>query len=72
VVVAMGQRKVAERIKAIARESGVPTIENRPLARALLASARVGTAIPPELYMAVAEVLAWVISQRGRLRNVTA
>jgi flagellar biosynthetic protein FlhB len=72
VVVAMGQRKVAERIKAIAREHGVPTLENRPLARALLASARVGTAIPPELYMAVAEGLAWVISQRGRLRNVTA
>ncbi|HET7321056.1 MAG TPA: flagellar biosynthesis protein FlhB [Longimicrobiaceae bacterium] len=72
VVLAMGQRKVAERIKQIAREHDVPTVENRPLARALLASARVGTAIPPELYMAVAEVLAWVIGQRGRLRNVRA
>lgn len=72
VVLAMGQRKIALRIKEIAREAGVPMIENRPLARALLASARVGVPIPPELYLAVAEVLAWVISQRGRLRGVTA
>src|SRR5690606_1093253 len=36
IVVAMGQRKIAERIKKIALESGVPVIENRPLARALL------------------------------------
>jgi flagellar biosynthetic protein FlhB len=72
VVLAMGQRKIAQRNKEIAREAGVPTVENRPLARALLASARVGVPIPPELYLAVAEVLAWVISQRGRLRGVTA
>lgn len=64
-VLAMGQRKIAERIKAIARESGVPTVENKPLARALLASARVGTQIPPEMYLAVAEVLAFVMTQRG-------
>lgn len=65
VVVAMGQRKIAERIKALARESGVPTVENKPLARALLASARVGEAIPSALYLAVAEVLAFVIRQRA-------
>ena len=65
VVLAMGQRKVAERIKALAREHGVPCVENRPIARALLASARVGTIIPAELYMAVAEVLAFVIRSRG-------
>jgi flagellar biosynthetic protein FlhB len=68
-VLAMGERKIAQRIKEIAREAGVPMIENRPLAHALLASARVGTAIPPELYLAVAEVLAWVIGKRGRLRG---
>ncbi len=66
-VIAMGERKIAQRIKEIAKESGVPMVENRPLARALLASARVGTPIPPELYLAVAEVLAWVIGKRGRL-----
>ncbi len=64
IVVAMGQRKVAERIKAIAREAGVPMIENKPLARALFASAGVGMMIPTELYVAVAEILAFVIRRR--------
>jgi flagellar biosynthetic protein FlhB len=60
----MGERKVAEQIKRLAAEAGVPTVENRPLARALLASARVGFPIPLELYVAVAEILAFVIRQR--------
>lgn len=66
VVVALGQRKIAQRIKALAHEAGVPVIENKPLARALLATARVGLPIPVELYVAVAEVLAFVYRQRGR------
>ncbi len=65
IVVAMGKRKVAERIKKLAFESGVPVIENRPLARALIASARLGQLIPVELYAAVAEILAFVIRQRA-------
>jgi flagellar biosynthetic protein FlhB len=64
IVVAIGQRKVAQRIKEIAREHGIPTIENRPLARALLASCKVGTMIPGELYVAVAEILAFVFRRR--------
>jgi flagellar biosynthetic protein FlhB len=59
--------KVAERIKELAKEAGVPMVENRPLARALLKTAKVGTMIPYELYMAVAEVLAFVLRTRGRL-----
>jgi len=65
-VVALGRRKVAERIKEIAFEAGVPVIENIPLARALVAAARIGTLIPVELYLAVAEVLAFVMRQRER------
>lgn len=65
VVLAMGERKVAERIKELARKAGVPTLENKPLARALLATAQVGAPIPLDLYKAVAEVLAWVFRQRG-------
>ena len=68
-LIAMGQRKVAERIKRIARESGVPTMENKPLARALLANARVGMTIPSDLYVAVAEILAFVFSQRRPARR---
>lgn len=67
IVLAIGMNKVAERIKELARESGVPMVENRPLARALLKTAKVGTMIPYELYMAVAEVLAFVIRTRGKL-----
>lgn len=64
-VIAMGQRKVAERIKKIALENGVPIVENRPLAIALIKHARVGMVIPVDLYLAVAEVLAFVIRQRN-------
>lgn len=66
-IVAMGQRKIAERIREIAHASGVPVIENKPLARALFASGRIGALIPPELYMAVAEVLAFVFKHRRKL-----
>lgn len=66
VVLAMGERKVAERIKQIAADAGVPRVENVPLARALLRTARVGQAIPPEFYVAVAEVLAFVMRQKTR------
>lgn len=67
IVLAMGERKLAERIKAIAKEAGVPTVENRPLARALLATAKVGRPIPVDLYSAVAEVLAFVYRRQGRM-----
>lgn len=66
VVLAMGQRKIAERIKQIAYEHNVPVIENKPLAWALIGSAQIGMMIPAELYAAVAEVLAFVIRQRIR------
>lgn len=65
IVLAIGQRKIAERIKAIATESGVPIVQNKPLARALLKTAKVGTLIPYELYMAVAEILAFVLRTRA-------
>ena len=60
VVIAKGQDLVALRIKEIARESRVPIVENKPLARALFATVEVGGSVPQELYKAVAEVLAYV------------
>ena len=65
-VVALGERKVAERIKAIAFDAGVPVVENIPLARALIRTAKLGSMIPVELYVTVAEVLAFVLRQRQR------
>ena len=59
-VIAKGQDYVALKIKDVAREAGVVIVENKPLARALFASVEIGEAVPPELYKAVAEVLAYV------------
>lgn len=59
-VIARGQDKVAEVIKAEARRYGIPRVENRLLARTLYKISRVGDEIPPEVYAAVAEVLAFV------------
>lgn len=69
IVLAMGERKVAERIKELARKHGVPTVENKPVARALLATAEVGKSIPVEMYVAVAEILAFVYRTWGRDRR---
>lgn len=60
VVLAKGENRFAQRLKAIAAEHGVPTIENKPVARMLYGLGRVGETIPPELYQAVAEILAVV------------
>jgi len=60
VVLAKGENRFAQRIKALAAEHGVPLVENKPVARLLFAMGRVGDAIPAELYQAVAEILAVV------------
>ena len=67
-IVAMGADLIAEKIKQVARDAGVPIVENRPLARGLYSSAEVGSTIPLELYQAVAEVLAYVFSLQRRRR----
>jgi flagellar biosynthetic protein FlhB len=72
IVVAMGRLKLAERIRAIATQSGVPIVENRPVARALIATAVVSKPIPPALYAAVAEILAFVYRRRGRVPDALA
>ncbi len=64
-VLAIGQRLVAERIKAIAIEHGVPIVQNKPVARALIKTAKVGTMIPVDFYLAVAEILAYVLKTKG-------
>ena len=61
VVVAKGQDYLAQRMKAIAAEHGVPMVENVALARTLYSSVDVGEAIPGPLFEAVAEVLAYLI-----------
>jgi flagellar biosynthetic protein FlhB len=60
VVLAKGENRFAQRIKALAAEHGVPTVENKPVARLLFAVGQVGESIPAELFQAVAEILAVV------------
>jgi flagellar biosynthetic protein FlhB len=67
VVVAKGAGFIAERIRQIAAEHGVPIIENKPIARSLHKLVEVGREIPVELYQAVAEILALVLRARGKV-----
>jgi len=72
-VVAKGRGHVAERIKEIACENGVPILERKEVARALYEAIEVGMEIPPEFYYAVAQILAFVMGlKRGRRRVMTA
>ncbi len=59
-LVAKGADLMAERIKKLAREANVPVIENKPLARTIFKTMKIGQAIPRELYTAVAEVLSYI------------
>ncbi|NMA65983.1 MAG: flagellar biosynthesis protein FlhB [Clostridiaceae bacterium] len=65
-VVAKGTDYMAQRIKQVAKENNVYTMENKPLAQALYNSVDVGQTVPPELYKAVAEVLAFVYNLKGK------
>ena len=60
VILAKGENRFAQRIKALAAEHGVPTVENKPVARLLFAVGKVGDTIPAGLFQAVAEILAVV------------
>lgn len=68
IVVAKGADHLAQKIKEIARENGVPVRENKPLARALYKDAEVGEVIPEALFQAVAAVLAQLDKFRNRRR----
>lgn len=63
-VVARGAGAVAAKIRERAESAGVPLVRDVPLARALYGSCKVGQEIPVELFAAVAQVLAFVISRR--------
>ncbi|NQY79725.1 MAG: EscU/YscU/HrcU family type III secretion system export apparatus switch protein [Candidatus Caenarcaniphilales bacterium] len=68
IVTGKGSRLLAERIKEFAKNAPVPVpiVQNIPLARALYKDCHVGHEISPDLYVAVAEVLAFVYKQKGQ------
>ena len=68
-VVAKGQNLLAQQIKALAIESGIMLLENKPLAQALYKSVEVGEAIPSKLYQAVADILVIVFKAQAEVRQ---
>ncbi|NBJ93498.1 flagellar biosynthesis protein FlhB [bacterium 1xD42-62] len=66
-VLAKGEDYLALKIKEAAKENNVEIVENKPLARMLYANVDVGGLVPPELYQAVAEVLAFVYHLKGKI-----
>ncbi len=71
-VLAKGQDYIAQRIREVAAESGVPIMQNPPLTRAIYRAVPTNQEITPELYEAVAEVLAFVYrvrTQRSRVAS---
>lgn len=69
-VVAKGADHLAFQIRELAKQNGVPIVENKPLARSLYAAVEVNHMVPPELFVAVAEVLAYVFKRnKGRRKR---
>ncbi len=67
IVLAKGQDYLAARIKEVAKENRIEVVENKPLARMLYHNVEIGEQIPPELYEAVAQVLAYVYHVQGKI-----
>jgi flagellar biosynthetic protein FlhB len=65
-VVAKGADFMAQKIKKIAADAGVPMVENVPLARTLYKTVKLNHPVPRALYQAVAEVLAYVYRLKNR------
>jgi len=70
-LVAKGRNLLAERIKEEARRHGVTIVENPPLAQALYRAVEIGQSIPPKLYRAVAEILAFIFRTQARARTAS-
>jgi flagellar biosynthetic protein FlhB len=65
-VIAKGAGAVAAKIREVAMSHRIPLVQDVPLARALHSTCDIGTEIPPDLYGAVARVLAFVLGLKAR------
>lgn len=68
-VIAKGADLIAEKIKEIARANNIPIVENKPLARTIFKTLKMGQVIPRELFVAVAEVLSYVYKLRRKAKR---
>lgn len=71
-VTAKGKGQLAEYMRDLARENGIPIVENVPLARLLYRRVKVGRAVPADTYKAIAAILAYVYRITGRLAGTGA
>lgn len=69
IVIAKGQRLIALRIKELAKEAGIPIVEDKPLARALFKTVEVGEQVPPALFRAVAKVLGYIYRMKNKKKK---
>jgi flagellar biosynthetic protein FlhB len=65
-MMAKGVDAVAAKIREIAKEHGIPIVENPPLARGLFAAVDVDEEVTPEFYKAVAEVISYIFKLKRR------
>ena len=65
-MIAKGADLIAEKIREIAREHNIPIVENKPLARTIYKTLKIGQVVPRELFVAVAEVLSYVYKLKKR------
>jgi flagellar biosynthetic protein FlhB len=65
-MMAKGVDKVAQKIREIAKEHGIPVVENPPLARGLHAAVDIDQEVTPEFYKAVAEVISYIFKLKRR------
>jgi flagellar biosynthesis protein FlhB len=65
-VIAKGAGAIAAKIREVATDNRIPMVQDVPLARSLYSSCEIGTEIPPEMYGAVARVLAFVLGLKAR------
>jgi flagellar biosynthetic protein FlhB len=68
-LIAKGADNIAEKMKEIARTHNIPIVENKPLARTIYKTLKLGQVIPRELFVAVAEVLSYVYKLRKKVRR---
>jgi len=68
-VLAKGKGEAADRIRALARENGIPIYKDVLLARLLFRKVEIGRSVPAETFEAVAAILAWVWRLQGNLRG---
>ncbi|WGL58686.1 EscU/YscU/HrcU family type III secretion system export apparatus switch protein [Pigmentibacter sp. JX0631] len=66
IVVAKGQDLIAFKIREIAKQHDIMIVENKPLARTLYKTVKVGQEIPQSLYQSIIEVIKYIYQMRGK------